>query len=133
MKLSKNLEKVYALLSPTGQSEIWKAEDFWAMAFDSSHEKNTRRMGYLVSAYDFSCDWETWENHPYGDEIVFCISGSMTCVFREEKKTRRIKVKSGEFLTVPKNTWHTAIVHEPTKALFITWGYGTKHQPVTDF
>jgi hypothetical protein len=30
----------------------------------------------------------------------------------------------------PPNVWHTARVHEPGRALFITPGRGTEHRPV---
>ena len=35
----------------------------------------------------------------------------------------------GQFALVPKGTWHTAKVHETSRAVFITAGEGTEHRP----
>jgi len=35
----------------------------------------------------------------------------------------------GEYVLVPKNTWHTAKVRKPSRMLFITPGEGTENRP----
>lgn len=128
----KKLTEDYAVLSPKGESTIWTAEQFWKMAFNKKHPKNTRSMGYLVSAYEFDQDWDSWENHVNGDEFIFCVSGSLTFVLettvKNKVKIEKQKLKAGEFFIVPKNTWHTAKITKKCKVLFVTWGYGTKHR-----
>lgn len=52
----------------------------------------------LVSCYRFDSDWETWEMHPAGDDIV------------------------------PRGTWHTAHTSVPTSMLFITPGEATQRK-----
>lgn len=98
------------------------------MAMDPTHPKNKGEMGYLVSQFDFDKDWETWEIHPNGDEFVYCLSGKMTFVLESDGANKDIPLEPGQFVIVPRNTWHTAKVNEPTKALFLTWGYGTQQR-----
>lgn len=128
MAKGKNLTKDYVVLSPKGTSEGWSADAFWKMAFNPKHPKNTRSMGYLVSAYEFDEDWRSWECHPNGDEVVCCMSGTMTFLLEKKNGVEKIILNAGEWLVVPKNTWHRALVKKPSKVLFITWGYGSKHR-----
>lgn len=76
----KNLSKSYVLLSPGGKANTVDAQEFWKIAMDPQHPQNHLEMGYLVSRFDFEKDWGQREMHPHGDEIVFCISGSMDLV-----------------------------------------------------
>ena len=114
-------------LSPSGQSEEWTADDFWKMAFNPEHPKNTEDLGYLVSQFDFEEDWDS-EIHPNGDELIYCVAGDITFILELEGGNKEVRLGQGEFLMVPQNTWHTANVLKPTKALFVTWGFGTKHR-----
>ncbi|MBV9190616.1 MAG: cupin domain-containing protein [Betaproteobacteria bacterium] len=71
--------------------------------------------------------WPTWERHPAGDEIVCLLSGRATFVLEDGK---RIDVgEPGEFVIVPKGTWHTAKTTVPTKMVFVTPGEGTENKP----
>lgn len=65
----------------------------------------------LVSSFSFHADWETWEMHPAGDEIVCLLSGRASFV--------------------PRGTWHTAHTSQPTTMLFITPGEGTQSMAIT--
>ena len=130
MSDAKQLDKEYALLSPAGKAEVWSAADFWKMATDAQHPKNTNDMGYLVSSYDFDKDWQHWEKHPNGDELVMCLSGTFTFSIREGQECQQVVVTPGAYVVIPKDTWHTAKVPEPAKALSITWGHGTQHRSV---
>lgn len=123
---NKCLKNEYVVAGPKGKSEVWNSEDFWKMAFNPKHPKNTPEIGYLVSQFDFQKDWESWEKHPNGDEIIFCISGKITFILENEGKEDKILLESRQFIVVPKNTWHTAKISIPSSALFITWGYGTE-------
>lgn len=127
---ARKLDKDYVVMNPKGKSEIWAAKDFWEMAFNPKHRKNTKDMGYLVSEYEFTEDWSSWENHPNGDELVVCLAGAMTFVMETSKGLEKVRLKAGRYVIVPKNTWHTAKVREGAKALFVTWGSGTKHREV---
>ena len=86
--------------------------------------------GRLVSTYDFNADWVNWEQHPAGEEVVLLVSGAMEFILETNDGERNIALtQPGQFLLVPRGTWHTANVAESAKALFITPGEGTSHRP----
>ncbi|MFN0046898.1 MAG: cupin [Sphingorhabdus sp.] len=86
--------------------------------------------GRLVSMYRFFKNWDSWEMHPCGDEVVLCLSGQM--ILHQEHSngsTATVTLSPYEYAVNPPGTWHTADVEEETVALFITAGAGTKHKP----
>lgn len=83
----------------------------------------------LVSTYEFTEDWPTWERHPKGDEIVILLSGAATMVLQKESGQELVGLAvPGEYLVVPRNTWHTARVRGAARMLFITPGEGTENR-----
>ena len=83
----------------------------------------------LVSTYEFTADWPTWERHPQGDEIVILLSGAATMVLQLESRQALVELAvPGEYLVVPRNTWHTARIRSATRMLFITPGEGTENR-----
>jgi hypothetical protein len=100
-------------------------DDFW--------EKIATRTdlgdGRLVSAFRFDADWDNWERHPAGDEIVILLSGSVDLVLDEPGGERAICLRGRGACIVPRGIWHTARVHEPCETLHITRGAGTEHRP----
>ena len=85
----------------------------------------------LISCYEFTGNWPTWEMHPKGDEIVVLLSGSAAFLLDIDGKQERVEMsKAGEYVVVPKGTWHTAHVSERARLLFITPGEGTENRPV---
>lgn len=125
---AKTFKEQYVVADPNGETTTWKPDDFWKMAFDNDHPKNNSQMGYLISEFSFDTDWDSWEMHPHGDEVVFCKSGFLTFILELENQQKVIDLKPGEYLIVPQNTWHTAKVSKPTSAVFITWGFGTQNR-----
>ncbi|KQZ31805.1 WxcM-like domain-containing protein [Duganella sp. Root1480D1] len=86
--------------------------------------------GRLVSTYDFSEDWTSWEQHPAGEEVVVLISGALEFVLEMGDAERKVTLdQPGHFLLVPRGIWHTANVTQKAKVLFITPGEGTGHRP----
>lgn len=86
--------------------------------------------GRLVSCHTFHEPWDTWEMHPAGDEMVFCVSGEIT--LHQEMpsgETSEIVLRTGDYAINPPGVWHTADVSEAATALFITVGEGTTHRP----
>lgn len=85
----------------------------------------------LVASFHFDKDWPTWEIHPHGDEVVVLMSGSADMVL-DEKGGPRVQslVAPGQYVIVPKGTWHTAKIASPTSMLFITPGEGTENRAV---
>ena len=86
---------------------------------------------YLAATSAFDRDWSNWECHPNGDEIVLLLAGRATFVLETSAGERREELAGvGEYVRVPRNTWHTAKTSTPTTLLFITAGEGTLHRPV---
>lgn len=80
----------------------------------------------LISCHSFDQDWDSWENHPHGDEIVLLLAGRVTFLLQLDDEQISIDLdKVGDYGIVPKNTWHTAKIYSPSKVLFITPGEGT--------
>jgi mannose-6-phosphate isomerase-like protein (cupin superfamily) len=86
--------------------------------------------GRLVTLSRFGEDWPSWEMHPAGDEVVICITGSMT-LHQQHKDGREtsVTIGPGEYAINPPGCWHTADVEGEATALFITAGMGTEHRP----
>ena len=86
--------------------------------------------GRLVSLFRFTENWTSWEMHPAGDEVVVCISGSMT-LHQElaDGSTVTVTIGPGEYVINPPGAWHTADIEGEATALFITAGEGTDHRP----
>lgn len=86
--------------------------------------------GRLVSLFDFTSDWDSWEMHPAGDEVVVCLSGEMTLIQeRPDGSLHSEHLSAGQYLINPAGTWHTANIAEAATALFITAGEGTTGRP----
>jgi hypothetical protein len=83
----------------------------------------------LVSHYTFSRDWDTWEMHPAGEELVCLLLGAVDFVLDRHGVEHSVPLKEpGSFVIVPRGIWHTVKVHMPSTVLFITPGEGTQHQ-----
>jgi mannose-6-phosphate isomerase-like protein (cupin superfamily) len=83
----------------------------------------------LLSCFSFDKDWDSWERHPAGDEVVCLLSGDVTMVLEGRADGVRL-TQPGSCVVVPKNTWHTAKTSVETKMLFVTPGKGTEHRPL---
>jgi mannose-6-phosphate isomerase-like protein (cupin superfamily) len=91
----------------------------------------------LISCFEFEQDWSTWELHPYGDETVILLSGQVTFIIQPDASGQPSAAEQlvlleqpGDFVVVPKNSWHSARTSVKTKLLFITPGEGTQHKPL---
>ena len=85
--------------------------------------------GRLVTMGALAATWDTWERHPAGEEVVLVLSGRADLIQRIDGGERRIALSAGQAAVNPPGVWHTADVHEPGEALFITPGRGTEHVP----
>ncbi|KHK92409.1 cupin domain-containing protein [Novosphingobium malaysiense] len=83
--------------------------------------------GRLVSLHDFTCDWDSWEMHPAGDEVVLCLSGEMTLIQElPDGAMHSESIGAGQYLINPAGVWHTANIAQAASAIFITAGAGTQ-------
>jgi mannose-6-phosphate isomerase-like protein (cupin superfamily) len=116
----------YVCLSPTGvASSVELTPDFWS----TIDERSAFAEGRLVAAFDSDGDWEIWEMHPHGEEVLVLLSGSMTMVFEDHGGERSVELHPGRACIVPRGVWHRAVVPVPSRLLAITYGRGTEHRP----
>lgn len=101
----------------------------WYEGYGARHDGDGAE-GRLVSMYRFTEDWDSWECHPNGAEVVLCTAGRMT-LHQEmaDGSTATVTIGPGEYAINPPGAWHTADVEGEATALFITSGMGTMHRP----
>jgi quercetin dioxygenase-like cupin family protein len=86
--------------------------------------------GRLVSMATFDAPWVVWEVHPNGDELVVCLTGTITLHQEHPDGTESTAVlHPGDAVVNPPGVWHTADVEQRAIALFVTAGVGTEHRP----
>ena len=86
--------------------------------------------GRLVAMHHFNHDWDSWEMHPVGHEVVVVTAGSITLVQEIDGKEVETILKTGEAAINKPGVWHTARCSEPVSVIFITAGQGTQHRPL---
>ncbi len=102
----------------------------WYAGYEERHTADGAE-GRLVSRFDVSESWNSWEMHPEGDEVVYLISGEARLI-QEFPDGRRetVRLAEGEYAINPRGVWHTMDIESPqVQALFITAGIGTEHRP----
>ena len=86
--------------------------------------------GRLVSQHTFGKDWDMWEMHPHGDEVVICTAGQM--VLHQELADGAIEtvtLEAGGYAINAPGVWHTADIAGEATAIFVTAGKDTQHRP----
>ncbi len=122
-----DLQSTWVVLTPSQQAVTVPVTD---TVYQELDERFDGFAGHsLVALHRFDRDWPTWEQHPNGDEIVCLLSGSAELRLREAGGERRVTLDSpGRYVVVPRGTWHTARIGEPTTMLFVTPGEGTENR-----
>lgn len=125
----RSLFSTYLRLRPDASvEELDGGETFWPRLMQG--ELGDFHHEYLVTTFSYDSDWQSWEMHPNGDEIVCLLAGSATFVLETAEGLRELTLaRSGDYAFVPRGTWHTAKTSVPTTMLFITAGEGTQHRP----
>jgi mannose-6-phosphate isomerase-like protein (cupin superfamily) len=122
-----SLDSTYIHLSPDESARTMEGgQKFWA----GIAERTDLDSGRLMFKTSQSKDWDHWECHPAGDEILVLLSGEMDVVLDTSRGEERTRLKAGETFVVPKGVWHRGIVHKPGELMFVTPGAGTEHRPV---
>jgi mannose-6-phosphate isomerase-like protein (cupin superfamily) len=86
--------------------------------------------GRLVCVLAQDATWDSWERHPGGEEVVVLLSGRVDLVQELDGTEHVVELRPGQAVINPAGVWHTARVHEPGMALFITPGRGTEAKPL---
>lgn len=124
--MSLNPQQTYVHLADDGSSQCYSADTFWHLA-QSEYDK--AGQGWLVSEFDYTRDWPTWEMHPNGDEFVYLLSGAVEFHLEEGETVRKLVLEGSGAVVVPRGIWHTAKVRAPSRALHVTRGAGTETRP----
>ncbi len=121
-----NLQTTFSVLSPDMAIENI---DVTPDVYEQLEQRfNGFRSHVLIASHSFTESWPTWEKHPNGDELVTLVSGRADFVLRTDEGDRAVTLSEpGEFVVVPRDTWHTAHISEPTVMIFITPGEGTEN------
>jgi hypothetical protein len=100
----------------------------WYAGYGARHGKDGAE-GRLVSMHSFTENWNVWEMHPNGAEVVLCTAGEITLIQEmADGLQRRSTLSSGEYAVNAPGVWHTADIEVSATALFITAGEGTEHR-----
>jgi mannose-6-phosphate isomerase-like protein (cupin superfamily) len=102
----------------------WASIDDYGRRFAADGDE-----GRLVILDRQAATWTSWERHPAGEEVVVLLSGRVDLIQEIDGVERRVELHPGQAVVNRAGVWHTADVHEPGDALFITPGRGTEHRP----
>jgi mannose-6-phosphate isomerase-like protein (cupin superfamily) len=130
MSVGKNILNDFLHVRDGGRTDaIDPSNSFWEDLGAGSYPHLDQ--GRLMSAFEFSESWATWERHPTGEELVMLLSGAATLILEEGGEERRVDLSEpGQYVLVPKGVWHTATTSVSTAMLFLTPGDGTEHRAV---
>ncbi|MFF5448471.1 cupin domain-containing protein [Streptomyces sp. NPDC012888] len=88
--------------------------------------------GRMVMIFDGDGPGDHWESHPAGDELVVCLSGSVTVTRDVDGVLDRVLLAPGEATINPAGVWHAVDMEGPASILSITAALGTDHRLRTD-
>jgi oxalate decarboxylase/phosphoglucose isomerase-like protein (cupin superfamily) len=123
-----NLTSTYLRLRSDASVETLPVDDtFWPKIM--AGELGDFHNEFLVTMHSHDADWPNWEMHPNGDEIVCLISGAASFLLETPSGVNTVELKkSGDYVMVPKGTWHTAKISTLSTLIFLTPGEGTEHR-----
>lgn len=122
-----SLNATYVHLRPDESAlAIEGGEEFWA----GIEDRRDLDRGRLMGASRQAADWDHWERHPAGEEILTLLSGELEIVLETSVGEQRVVLGPGQTMVIPAGSWHRGIVRQPGDLLFITPGAGTEHRPV---
>jgi mannose-6-phosphate isomerase-like protein (cupin superfamily) len=122
-----SLASTYVHLRPDESAVTMEGGDaFWA----GIAQRTDLDRGRLMGKSGQSKDWDHWERHPAGEEILTLLSGELELVLDRPAGEQRMVLKAGETFVMPRGIWHRGIVRQPGELMFITPGAGTEHRPV---
>lgn len=85
--------------------------------------------GRMVVVFDGEGPGDHWESHPAGDEVVVCLSGSVTLVRVIDGRPTGVVLAPGEAAINRAGVWHAVDMDGQARILTITPGIGTEHRP----
>jgi mannose-6-phosphate isomerase-like protein (cupin superfamily) len=120
------LDSTYIHLRPDESAvAIEGGDSFWA----GIDQRRDLDLGRLMGMTEQSVDWDHWERHPAGDEILVLLSGEMELLIDQAGKQERAVLRAGQTFIVPRGAWHHGIVKQPGQLMFVTPCAGTELRP----
>lgn len=120
--------QTYVHLGADGSSaQLPGGDAFWSLP---PEEMERFGSGWMISEFECSEDWSTWEMHPEGDEFVYLLSGAATLLLELDGGVHSVPLNDRAATLVPRGIWHTAKVSVPSRMFFVTRGAGTRQRPV---
>lgn len=128
MKTFKDFTENYASLETNGAIKTFDGGDkFWSLA---GTELDAIGENWLITEFRFEEDWQSWEMHPHGEEIVYLLSGEMDLMLEKDGNLQTLELRGKGAVVIPQGTWHTAKVFAPSNMLIMTRGKETEIRPV---
>lgn len=122
----KNIAKDFVVLSPELRASVEEADADLYQRIAQNYQGFAGHQ--LVAVHDFDSDWQTWEVHPHGDELVVLLEGAASLVLKQADGEQKHELCcSGDFAIVPKGVWHTAEIRSKARLLFVTPGQETEN------
>jgi uncharacterized cupin superfamily protein len=90
---------------------------FWAHGSSASAQL---ARGRVLAVFDYTATWPYWERHPSGDEVVYLLAGDVELLLDDGLERRALPLGIGQAAIVRAGTWHRAVVHAPSRLLFVT-------------
>lgn len=125
-----NISSAYVVLEENGDAiPIAVSDRFFE---DLKHQFGNFAGKRLVSQFRFEQDWKSWEMHPSGDELVYLLSGQADLILEQNGIEHTVALNiPGDYVLIPRGTWHTARTHTQSSMLFITPGEETQHRAIS--
>lgn len=123
-----DLMQNYLSLKTNGEIEkLEGGEQFWGK---SGEELDKLGEDWLITEFESTEDWQSWEMHPAGEEIVYLLRGAADLILEKDEVRKKIELRGKGLVIIPPETWHTAKIFEPSVFLIITLGKDTQHRQV---
>jgi len=121
-------QHTYVRLADDGTAAEIPGDAFWQLP---ASEIEQHGKGWLISEFEFTEDWPTWEMHPHGDEFVYLLSGAVELLLEQDSNLVTVALSGAGAVVVPRGVWHTARVLAPSRMLHVTRGAGTETRPAS--
>lgn len=120
-----DLETTYLALDGAGDVKpLAVGPDFWATI-----DRNPDAGATLMAVFPGEGDWDHWERHPKGDEVLVLLEGSMRLALELPSGPEIVFMSPGATVVVPAGVWHRGTDQRGVKLLAVTYGEGTEHRP----
>src|ERR671917_396238 len=73
-------------------------DSFWPEVAAGGHPELDE--GWMVSAFDYTSDWDSWERHPRGDEVVTLLGGRLEMVLDLDGREWTVALDAGRTVIV---------------------------------